>query len=674
MKILKFPIIFITIFIILGIYLGNNLMVSYYFIFVLNILTLFILLVFHLIANRKISKYIFFFLWLIISSLSLGLLLQKRIDKRNLKNHYTHFIKKDSVNNLFLEVQNQLKSTKHYQRYVAKITKINNHKSFGKILLKQNLNKSKIKAGEKIHLLLDKNNFILPQKNLNPYGFDYKKYLKYKGIYHYILLDRTVWLKINNSQNISIFILAENIRSYIYKLLKRNGLKGQELALASALFLGERQFISKETFSYFQSAGTIHILAISGLHIGILLLFLNFIFGFIRKKFGNKIFLVLTVSILWFYALLTGFSPSVLRAVIMFSFLQVGLNLKRETNVYNTLFASAFLMIITNPSIIFKVGFQMSFLAVLSIISFYPILSKPFTNWKQPFRWFANLFVVSLSAQIVIFPLFLYYFHQFPVYSLLANLFVLPLLFVLLFYGFSVIILSFIGLQLSKLFIVFSLLLNLMLMINKTIANFDYSNISNISIDFFIVILIFIGEYFLFSLLKNKFKYKDVVIFLVWIIFFQVVIIVKNSNKIREHKLFFLHQFSQSVVAESKGKNLVFYQKKEKINPFLLKSFEQKYEKINFDNLPFIQNFNKKMILNIDSLGIWHFRILRPDIVVLHYSPKINFDRLIEYLHPKLIIADASNYPSYIVRWEKSSKKYNVRFIDIKKEGAVVFQ
>ena len=672
MKNFKFPIIFITIFIILGIMTGQFIELSIPNFFFINSGFLLILLVLHKLANQKINAYKLFSIGLAITGFSFGIILQKRIDQRNLSGHYTHYILENQSNFLQLEIENSLKPTQNYFRYIGKVLFINQNESFGKILIKQKKSDNPLAPGQNLKLLLNKNDFKLPPKALNPYAFDYRNYLAKKGIYHEILMDKTACKSDKYKSSTSVIVIAEQIRYHIYNIFKRNGLKGKELALASALFLGERQYISKETLSDFQSAGTVHILAISGLHVGILLWFLNLIFGFVKKRLGNLYFLLITLSIIWFYAFLTGFSPSVLRAVVMFSFLQIGLQLRRETNIYNTLFSAAFIMILVNPATIYQVGFQMSFLAVLSIVSFFPIFSKPFKNWKQPFKWFADLFVISLSAQLGVLPLSLYYFHLFPTYFLLANLMIIPLLFVILIYGFSLMILSLSGIQLTILFKIFHFLLNLLLELNNYIASLKYSTISNIYFDKFLLIFSFFAIFLLYRWFKRKFNFKLLITSLLLIISIQSYTIVKKYKISKEHQLYFLHQYGTDLVAESQGDYLKFYNKKEKIDSFILNGFKNHFQKISFDSLKFIQNFEGKNILHIDSSGIWDFRNLSIDIIALHHSPKINLEMVIGKYQPKIIVADASNYPSYIKRWKHTASQYNIRFVDINKGSFVL--
>ena len=178
----------------------------------------------------------------------------------------------------------------------------------------------------------------------------------------------------------------------------------------------------------YSSSGAMHVLAVSGLHVGIIYLLLNSLFLFFEKfKYGKYLKAVFLILSLWAYALLTGLSPSVLRAATMFSFIIIGSALKRQTNIYNTLAASAFVLLLYNPYILLQVGFQLSYAAVLGIVYLQPKLYKLIytKHWLLDKIW--AITTVSIAAQLATFPLDIYYFHQFPNYFLLSNLFVIPL-------------------------------------------------------------------------------------------------------------------------------------------------------------------------------------------------------------------------------------------------------
>ena len=170
-----------------------------------------------------------------------------------------------------------------------------------------------------------------------------------------------------------------------------------------------------------------HVLAVSGLHVGIIFFILNFLLTPLnRNKRLLKIKLFLLVGALWFYAFLTGLSPSVMRSCTMFSFIVVGENLNKRTNIYNTLAASAFLLMLINPLIIFGAGFQLSYIAVISIVFFQPRLAALVAVKNRILKYVWDLFTVSVAVQIGTAPISIFYFHQFPVYFWLSNFIVIP--------------------------------------------------------------------------------------------------------------------------------------------------------------------------------------------------------------------------------------------------------
>ncbi|MGB0165751.1 MAG: ComEC/Rec2 family competence protein, partial [Luteibaculum sp.] len=205
------------------------------------------------------------------------------------------------------------------------------------------------------------------------------------------------------------------------------GLSGAELGVAAALIFGDKSLLEDEVKSAFAAAGAMHVLAVSGLHVGIVYLILLIL---LRKKNHQSLKLqhcLIIIAALWFYALVTGFSPSVQRAATMFSFVALGKGIQRNSNVFNLLAASVIVLIIADPLIITQVGFQMSYLAVLGILLLYPWLQSLWVPKTKIIKALWQISCVSLAAQIATGALGFLYFRQFPTYFLVSNLFVIPL-------------------------------------------------------------------------------------------------------------------------------------------------------------------------------------------------------------------------------------------------------
>jgi len=291
---------------------------------------------------------------------------------------------------------------------------------------------SKLKFGDKL-LIKGNLNFLDPPKN--PKEFDYKKYLENRSIYQQGYLASDDWL-LMKSKSKGLDVFANDARQFLLSSLKSNGIEGEQYAIASALILGSKDELDFEVKQAYATAGAMHVLAVSGLHVGIIFLILNTLLSFLdTSKKGRIVKAIILLIALWSYALITGLSPSVLRAATMFSFVIIGTVLNRKSSIYNTLAASAFFLLIINPNLLFEVGFQLSYIAVLGIVYLQPLIYKRiYTRWWLLDKIWA-ITAVSIAAQIATLPLTLYCFNQFPVYFMLSNLIVIPSAIVILSLG-----------------------------------------------------------------------------------------------------------------------------------------------------------------------------------------------------------------------------------------------
>lgn len=267
-------------------------------------------------------------------------------------------------------------------------------------------------------------NFIEVPSPLNPSEFDYKKWLATQNIYHQTILKQEEIIKIKSHQGNWLRSRAISLRTEQIKIFRRIIKDDDAFAVATTLILGYRADLSPEILDIYSKTGTIHALSVSGMHVALLYMVLNYMLWFLDRKRGARLIKTLLVlSALWFYTLLTGFSPSALRACMMISVYIMAKLFNRNTNSYNVIAFTAFCLLLYQPFLIWDVGFQLSFIAVLGLIYFQPKIQNCLPL-KRP--WLANLWSIiamSLSAQLATFPLSVYYFHQFPVYFLLSNLF-----------------------------------------------------------------------------------------------------------------------------------------------------------------------------------------------------------------------------------------------------------
>lgn len=364
----------------------------------------------------------------------------------------------------------------------------------------------------------------------NPNEFDYSNFLAKKGIFYRQFLGKNFQiLESDNSLN-GHFIVY--FRDKIGKMLAQNIPDESALQIANALLLGQKQNLDPKLQEAYVQAGVIHILAVSGLHVGIIYaIFLFLIKPLSLSKKQKNNYLLGLVGIIWLYAFLTGLSPSVVRSATMFSLLTLGQMRDRKPSIYNVLAFSAMLMITFNPDVIFEVGFQLSYLAVLGIVMIQPLIVRWWLPSNRVVEYFWQLTAVSLAAQLATFPLSVYYFHVFPTYFLLANLLVLPLAFLIMQVGVPLMMLGWIPYLGAGLGWILSWLIQVQNKITSLIFLLPGGKLQRLVIDFWGMVLVwgllliwaswdtgrrkklvwfalFLICFWSFSSLNNKFKFS----------------------------------------------------------------------------------------------------------------------------------------------------------------------
>ncbi len=262
----------------------------------------------------------------------------------------------------------------------------------------------------------------------NPYEFDYKAYMNRAGIYYQAFIDSGNWFVAGENSKFSINIKALQWRNVILNYFRHLNLDQSSFAVISALTVGDKTFLDTDLKSAYTNSGMIHVLAVSGMHVGLLFWLLQLITKPLALWRHGKIpRAIIVLLVIWVYALITGLTPSVVRASVMFSFWMLGETGNRKVSIYNTISASALFLLIINPQSLFEVGFQLSYMAVLGIVIFYKDINNWFFFNNRLLKKGWSLASVSLSAQLLTLPFTLYYFHQFPNYFILSNIVALPL-------------------------------------------------------------------------------------------------------------------------------------------------------------------------------------------------------------------------------------------------------
>lgn len=259
----------------------------------------------------------------------------------------------------------------------------------------------------------------------NPGEFDFRSWLANQQIYEQSFLSAHEMIPCGTDRGNRIISFALALRKKQVDLYRKLIRQDEAFAVAATLILGYRSDLDAETLAAYSKTGTIHALSVSGMHVGIIYLVLSFSLKWMdRKRVLKWVKISLILALIWFYTLLTGNSPSVLRAAIMLSLFILAKSFQRQTSGYHILACSAFFLLFYNPCLFWDVGFQLSYLAVFGLIWLQPIIFK-LLNFRQV--WLArlwNMISLSVAAQTLTFPLSIYYFHQFPVYFIISNLFI----------------------------------------------------------------------------------------------------------------------------------------------------------------------------------------------------------------------------------------------------------
>jgi competence protein ComEC len=262
----------------------------------------------------------------------------------------------------------------------------------------------------------------------NPFEFNYKRYLAFNQIYQQAFLLKNNFIVIDQLGGNILWKIAYQAQAFFNKTLLTYVKSNSEIAISKALLYGYDDDIDPDLVKAYSNTGTLHVLAVSGMHVGLIFWLINLVLKYFdKKKYQRIVKAIISLSIIWSYSILCGLSPSILRASVMFSFVAIGNMVKNKPNIYNTLAASAFTLLLFDSNMLASVGFQLSFLAVFGIVS----MQKYFKRWFTFKYWISNeiwnIISVSIAAQLATFPLGLLYFHQFPVYFLASNLLIIPL-------------------------------------------------------------------------------------------------------------------------------------------------------------------------------------------------------------------------------------------------------
>lgn len=666
MKVLQFPLARITIGFVAGILVAYYFKPTVLFVFSLLFVAFCAFVIAYFVSKRNAVNTIYFGLATYFLAFGIGESTQI-IHTDSFQ--FTNYIHKkaifDDSHLLSVTIREKLRSSSFNDRYIVLVNQIDDATSTGRMLL--NVRKDSLNHPFEIgtHLQI-KGSLYQNSPAKNPNQFDYGKYLENKQIYAQVYADVSE-IKTGSFIEKDVWYYTSKLRTKIIRNLEKSNFNKSELHVAIALILGQQQDISPEIIKDYQYAGAVHILSVSGLHIGFILLFVTFLLKpFPNTKRGSFIKLIVILVSLSTFGLIAGLAPSVLRSVTMFSFVAIGMYLRRSTNIFHTLLVSMLLILLFQPSFLFDVGFQLSYLALFFILWLQPLLAQLWFPKNKIVNYFWEILTLSFAAQIGTLPLSIYYFHQFPGLFFVTNLVIIPFLSVIM--GLGVLVMVLAAFDFVPVFLAKSLEWSIYILnkIINFIASLEQFIFRDIPFNWQLLLslyLLIVATIFWFK----KPSFNRLVLVLVGVVVFQVAYFQTHWTIQNQKELVIFNSKKHTLIAERNGENITLY-----ANDSLLKTTSENktfasYSMGNFSSLitkKKLQNliyFNGNKILIVDSLGVYP-KYIKPDIVVFIQSPKINFERFLQTTKPKMVVADASNFRTIQKLWKATCLKEKIPF------------
>lgn len=529
---------------------------------------------------------------------------------------------------------------------------------------------------------------------VNPNQFDYRAYLNRKGIFHQVFLKESDWISGPMGGVNPLYKVAYYLRDYLLQALQSNHIVGDTYGVAAAILLGYDEKLPAYLRKGYTAAGAMHILCVSGLHVGIVFLFFDFLLGFMNRKNGlQSVKTILLLLMIWFYALLTGLSPSVQRAAIMLSFILFAKLFNKKGAVINSIAASAFLLLLLNPSVLFHLGFQLSYLAVLGIVLLQrPIYSLLYVKNKWIDKaW--EITSVALAAQLATTPLVLHYFNQFPTYFMVSNLILVPFSFVVIVAGMVFLFVSFIPFLANIMGWITSGLVYTMNVLIVSIEQWPAAVLRNIYISSIESALIFILVGILYMAFVLRHRRMFVPALLVFVVFMSSIAFRSyDGNRQKSLVVYGLQNHTAIEVIDGKNHWLIA-DTALKADAFALGfNVEKNWVVRGLTPVPVwlgIDEAHRSEVLNKQgpvfrclgkTIVVWNKQIKKEytfpkepfiaDILVVSGNVYESLETLHQQLLPKLVVLDLSVPVYQAKRWEDSATKLNIQLHNIREKGA----
>jgi competence protein ComEC len=632
--------------------------------------------------RRQKASMRFSVLFFVFSGFYFGLLGALEVSSRNPVHQKRHFSNSYSPGQLVsIQIRKKISENPGRIRFAARVVSVEDRLTRGKVFVSV----PSFVQGRPIGFgdtLVTKRALKKISPLSNPGGFDFKAYAAKQNVHHQVYLSEGDFVRRVGGNN-GIHGISVRINERLQQALERILTSPQALAVAKALLLGYRLEISQDLLDEYKGAGAMHILAISGLHVGIVLMILMRLTRPMRSlPFGRQLQLLLAVLALWCFGLITGMTVSVVRAVSMFSLLALGKMLNRNTRLIDNLVISAFFLLLFNPMYLFDVGFQLSYSALFGIASFAPFQAKFKRRGWKIINYFRGLILMSCAAQAGVMPLTLLYFNQFSGLFLVSSLVLIPVIGATLTMGYS---LTFLALVTEPPRILSHLFQRWMELLNAAvefIGGVEVMIFRDVYFPLHFSILTFLAlAVLIFGLTRNK--VLPVYCFGILIVFMQLIWLKERSVVVQKEELVVFQLWKDSLILKRWGIHLFASTslKDSAKRQRALRNYSRRFPG-SFTltepgeasrGLRRIFSVDSTVIFLLDSSVVWNEPELKPQVLVLAGSPRLNLARILKKMNPKVIVADGSNYPSFVERWKQTCAANGVKFHSTAEKGAFTY-
>ncbi len=596
-------------------------------------------------------------------------------DARNKSTHYSHYMD-EQPQYFMVNVSDVPVVSKEYVKLSVKLHCIEykdqwHYAEGNTIVYLKNSPELKADIGSKL-LLHTKFNYLSQPKN--PYEFDYKSFLESKNIFHTVFAKQNDVQIDSSSTDFDITEIGSTIKSKLVSVLRNSHLSQRAFSICSALLVGYDDEIDDEVMQSFSHLGTLHILSVSGMHTAVLYGILIYIFSLVDKydQFKKTKF-VFVMFFLLLFVFVTGLSPSVLRAALMLSLIMLGKTFYKQGNSYNTLFLSAFLLLLFNPYLIKDIGFLLSYMAVFGIMYLYPLLSKlyRFDNKYIQNSWSGVL--MSVSATVFTLPVSLYCFHQFPIWFVFSNLVIIPLSMLIMGAAALFLLLWKISFVNQILVYVINGLTDLMIWIAGLTDNPNYGFVNDIPFLKSDVLFLSLVIALCLIVIYNK-QYKYVVTLCVTLTIWLSVSIYVNYESSTKKELLVFHVKQKSAYLLRVGQHVYANfsdisdeELQRHVKPYLLTISGLKIIRTN-------GNLLKQESIGILNLNEKHiqFSAFNPNYIIVSNDTPVEITT--NHKIKPVIIADCSNSPKFVRNLKKTCALLDVPLYSVKEKGALQIQ